>query len=34
MEHEDKKTIWPLVWSILKYAITATIGYLSNGTIL
>ncbi len=34
MEKLGKKSIWPLVWTIVKYVVTAIIGYVSNGTVL
>ena len=30
----EKKSWWPVVWAVLKYAVTAILGYISNGTIL
>lgn len=34
IEMDKNKNIWPVIWSIVRYAITAILGYLSNGTII
>lgn len=31
---KEKRNFWPVVWAIVKYAVTAVLGYISNGTIL
>lgn len=33
VDMENKKSLWPVFWSIVRYAITAVLGYLSNGVI-